>query len=260
MALIGAAFGIGFTFGPVVGGFGHQLSPAAPGFFAAGFSLIALTFAWRRLAEPERHGAHRARTWLDTSALRQAMRTRGVAAILLMAFLSVCCFAMLESTLGLLGKRRYEFEILKVTLLYSYFGLWSAVSQGMIVRWLLHRVGERVLVVAGPIMLALGLAGLALAGSFEVLLLVAPVPVIGFGMIMPSLSSLLSRRTDPTGQGGVLGLSQSLQSLARIVGPFVGLTLLEVSTSRPFMIGAVSMAIPLLLGISLAASKSEDRY
>ncbi len=71
MALIGMAFGIGFTLGPAIGGLGHSLHPAAPGFIAAGFSLIALAFAARRLVGAEaprsRTRAARGSTWAGSS-------------------------------------------------------------------------------------------------------------------------------------------------------------------------------------------------
>ena len=79
-------------------------------------------------------------------------------------------------------------------------------------------------------------------------------------MLTPSLSSLLSRRTDPTRQGGVLGVSQSLQSLARIAGPSAGIPLFYVDDALPFLLGALVALIPFGLGIGLARTPPDAVY
>lgn len=261
MALIGAAFGIGFTIGPAIGGLGHLISPAAPGLIAAGFSALALLYAVRNLPEPERHKRESSRSWLSLGALRKAVATPGVGSILAIGFITVACFGLLEATLSLLGKDVYDFEPWQVGLLFSYFGFWSALNQGVIVRRMLKKIREEVMLVIGPVLLGLGLMGLAVVDTLLALAIIAPLPVLGFGMIMPSLSSLLSRRTPPTEQGGMLGLNQSLQSLARIVGPYAGITLFESEMALPFYVGAGAMLIPLALAFALRRAPAvADQY
>ena len=259
MTLIGIAFGLGFTLGPAIGGLGHAIAPIAPGLIAAGFSLTAFAFAWRRLGEPERHAEGTARTWLDLAALRTAMATPSVPLILLLGFVAITCFSLMESTLGLLGKHVYEFDYVRVGLLFSYLGFWSALTQGFLVRRFMKRVGELRFVILGAITLAGGMLGLALSEQIAVLAVVAPLPVLGFGMMTPSLNSLLSRRTDPAVQGGILGVNQSLQSMARIVGPMVGLPLFGIDHARPFLAGAGLMVVAVALAALLARMRSEDR-
>lgn len=251
MALIGMAFGIGFTLGPAVGGLGHALHPAVPGLFAATFSLVALLYAARRLVEPERHVPAERTRWLDLAVFRRAMRAKGVARILTLTFLTVTCFALMESTLALLAKRSYEFNQTQVGLLFSYLGFWSALTQGWIVRRWLKRIGEPRMATIGTMVLAIGLFGLSLAPSVLWLGVLAPLAVLGFGMTLPSLNGLLSVRSGADVQGGVLGVSQSIQSLARIVGPLVGLPLFGLAAARPFQIGAGAMLLGTLLALGL---------
>lgn len=254
MALIGVAFGVGFTLGPAVGGLGHALHPAAPGLIAAAFSLTALAFAWRRLAEPERHVAEEARTWLDLATLRKALRRPSIGAILLLGFLTVTVFALLESTLGLLGREAYGFDYWEVGLLFSYLGFWSIVTQGWVVRRFIRRAGEMRFTLAGSFVLAASMLGLGvMERSLWLLALISPFSVLGAGMIGPSLASLLSRRTSADVQGGIMGVNQSLQSLARIAGPMVGLPLFGVAVPLPFYAGAGAMAAACLLALRLAA-------
>jgi MFS family permease len=259
MALIGVAFGVGFTLGPAVGGLGHALHPAAPGVIAAGFSLTALLFAWRRLAEPDRHVVGETRTWLDLATLRDALRRPTIGPILLLGWLTVTVFALLESTLGLLGREAYEFDYWEVGLLFSYLGFWSIVTQGWFVRRYIKRFGEVRFALIGSFVLAVSMLGLGvMERSLWLLAVVSPFTVLGAGMIGPALASLLSRRTPPDVQGGIMGVNQSLQSLARIVGPMVGLPLFGVSVPLPFYVGAGAMAVACLLAVRLAARDVPD--
>jgi len=258
MALIGMSFGIGFTLGPAIGGLGHWIHPGAPGFIAAAFSLTAFLFAWRRLPEPERHVPAARRNWLDWDALRGAMSVVGVGRILTLGFLAVTCFAMMESTLGLLGKEFFGFSYWQVGLLFTYLGFFSAVAQGLLVRRYMHQVGEGRFVVLGTTTLAVGLLGLGLAPSLLWLMLVAPLAVIGFAMITPSLNSLLSRRSGATVQGGVMGVNQSLQSLARIVGPLIGLPLFGIHVPLPFWAATGIMLFSFALALRLLGQAVVD--
>ena len=246
MALIGAAFGIGFTVGPAVGGVGHWLHPTVPGFAAAGFSLLAFLFALRNLHEPERTARARG-TWLDLTALHKALTTPTIGGLLLLLFLTVSSFALMESTLGLLAKRVFTFDYWQVGLLFSYLGFWSALTQGYLVRKYLKKGREGTFARLGALVLGAGLLGLAFPRSVLGFALVAPLPVLGFAMILPAANALISLRTDPATQGEVLGVSQSLQSLARIVGPMLGLSLFGVSVPLPFYVGAAVMGVAVFL-------------
>jgi len=252
MALIGMAFGIGFTLGPAIGGLGHQLDPAAPGFIAAGFSLIAFLFCFTRLPEPPRHVPTARRNWLDMKAFRNAFHVPGVRLMLLLGFLTVTCFALMESTLGLLAREGHDLGYAQVGLLFTYLGFCSALAQGMVVRRYMKRVGELRFIRTGCVLLALGMLAFSMAPTLGWLIGLAPLAVFGFAMITPSLNSLLSQRSARDVQGGVLGVNQSLQSLARIVGPMIGLPLLGLHIPLPFWVGASIMAAAFTLALLLA--------
>ena len=259
MALIGMAFGIGFTLGPAVGGFGHAIHPTAPGIIAAALSLVAFLYAWRKLPEPEGHKPAPRRSWLDLGAFRDAMRAETVGLILLLVFIGVTCFSLMESTVGLLGKRVYELKFHEIGLLFTYLGFWTAFTQGFIVRRYMKRVGEQRYVVIGTIILGGGMAAFALAPSLTWLIALSPLAVLGFGMVQPSLNSLLSRRSAKDVQGGIMGVNQSLQSLSRIVGPLIGLPLFGIDSRLPFWAGAGMMGLCLIGALALARTNVEDK-
>jgi len=258
MALIGMAFGIGFTIGPAVGGLGHAWHPAAPGAIAAAFSLVAFAFAWRQLIEPKKHVPAQRRHVFDVGGFRQAFSVPGVAGILFLGFLAVTCFALMESTLGLLGREVFEFEYWQVGLLFTYLGFFSALSQGLIVRRYMKKIGEYRFVILGTLTLMVGLLLLSIVEKPALLLASAPLAVVGFAMITPSLNSLLSRRSRKDVQGGILGANQSLQSLARIAGPMIGLPLFGEHPPLPFWVGAGLMAVCFLLAVGLSRRRVAD--
>ncbi len=259
MALIGMAFGIGFTLGPAIGGLGHAWDPTVPGIIAACLSAIAFLFAWRRLPEPEGHKPAPRQSWFDLRAFGEAMRAETIGAILLLNFATVTCFSLMESTVGLLGRREHDLSILQIGLLFTYLGFWTALTQGMIVRRYMKKVGEQRFAVLGTLILGAGMAAFGFAPSLGWLIALAPLAVLGFGMVTPSLNSLLSRRSAADMQGGIMGVNQSLQSLSRIVGPLIGLPLFGILQPLPFWVGAGMMGGCFVMALALARRGVADR-
>jgi hypothetical protein len=155
--------------------------------------------------------------------------------ILLLMFITTCAFAQFESTLSLLSK---SFNVAERGnfLLFSYIGFILALSQGVLIRPLLPKVGEFWMGVAGIILMTVGLGGIGLISqyrSISLLYAILPLAVMGFSCLNPSLQSLLSRSSSEDVQGGILGLGQSFSALARIIGPIVGLSLF--SDEKPWI-------------------------
>ena len=248
MALIGAAFGVGFTLGPAIGGLSFAyIGPQAPGWFAAGLSGLALFLAARKLKEPDGHVERREAKLLDTTAMRHAFRTPGVAVILVLTFLAVFCFANFEGTLARLLKAE-NFTELGNGWLFAYVGFCLLIAQGFIVRRFMKRVGEEKFCMAGALLLGGGLVGV---GINLPPLAILPVPVLGFAMLSPSLASLLSQRTPANRQGEILGVGQSFSAMARIFGPFLGNVLFDMSPRAPFLAAAGFAGLAFLLTMGL---------
>jgi len=259
MALIGAAFGVGFTFGPLIGAafvtseLGGPPS-AAPGYVAGGLSAMALLFAIfalkESLSESSKPTGHH---WFDLKSLKNAMSRPAVGIILLSIFITTFSFAKFETTLSLLTEnlglsQRYNFYV------FAYVGFVLALSQGFLVRRLLPRVGEYRMVLAGALMAAAGLLMVGLSGMAESTALCVAgitISVIGISAVSPSLQALLSRGTSASEQGGILGLGQSLSAVARILGPWIGIALFRVDPLYPYIAAAAIMAIGFFLALQL---------
>ena len=267
MALIGAAFGIGFTFGPLVGFASLKWFPnhhGAIGYAAALLSLLALTLGFRLLPETRRFGTTSPvrRRWLDWSAVRLVLRSPALAPVVLTFFLATLGFGGFESTLALLLKDAMHFDTDDSFLIFAYVGFVLMFTQGYLYRRLAHKVTEPTFIAVGIVLMGLGvlsLGGVSWAateqtlgsGSLLALLLVAlAVAVIGFAFLTPSAQALVSRRSDENRQGEILGVNQSASALARILGPMLGLTLYKVTASHllpyVFAAGLLFLMVPLL--------------
>lgn len=267
MALIGAAFGVGFTFGPIIGSISlpHQAESiklnSLPGFIAAGLSLIAFLIALFKLPESIRPDSPRERrTWIDIRALREVTRIPSVLLLLGFFFLSTFSFAQFEPTLSRLTNTAYHLSDRSNFYLFSYIGLVLTIVQGGIVRRIAPRVGEAWLLNVGALLMCGGLMLIGVAAthpSLTLLLVSIAIAVCGFAFVTPSVQALVSRRSDPSRQGEVLGLNQSAAAMARILGPISGNILFGVGIRWPYLSSAILM-IPAFLMAILSAKTGQD--
>ena len=267
MALIGASFGLGFTFGPLLAAAALISSTTAagvatspwPGFVAAGTSGIAFLLSIFLLPEslrPESSTAHR--KLLDVEAWRSAFLIPSIPALLLTLFVSIFSFGGFESTLSLFLKDprlSFQLETHQVAFFFAYIGIVLMFVQGGLVRRLATKVAELKLAIAGCLVSILGFALLIAATrmqSFSFLMFATAVEVSGFAFINPTITSLISRRSDPAKQGSIAGLSQSVSSMARIVGPLVAMPLFEFNFMSPYIVAIVGMLA--VMGILLTSA------
>jgi DHA1 family tetracycline resistance protein-like MFS transporter len=263
MGLIGAAFGLGFVFGPVIGGllahYGHQ----APGLAAAAVCGVNLMVAFWQLPEslaPEhrrrRPAAHP--LWQLWAAFNRPQLT-----ILLLAFAAVVfSFSTMETTLSLVCAAAYHMSASHIYWLFGYMGVMTTLMQGGLIGRLTRRVDESRLVLIGAALLAVGLGLVPFTAPLIPLLLALGAIAFGQGITSPVLSSLISKSSTGKEHGEVLGVSQSLGSLARIAGPvWGGITFDYAGPAGPFVTTAALMllvtgvAVSLPLRIRAAAEK-----
>ncbi len=267
MGLIGAAFGLGFTFGPLVGGELVAFSQSTPGFFAAGLSFVAGAYGFLRLREPEQKDSKNSRRFGGNTFKRVATDPR-LCVPLLLYFLALLAFSGFETMFIRYGLVRFPDvfglsdsvatasvdQVLAAAPLagrYLFFiGLIAALIQGGLIRKLVPRFGETRLIILGPLLLGLSLAIIGLAPTWSVVLIGCLVMPFGFGLNNPSLNSLISRAAPDDQQGAILGLNQSLGSLARVVGPLLaGALFTGLDPSAPFLAGAGILFIAAAMAI-----------
>jgi len=134
----------------------------------------------------------------------------------------------------LFAERRYEwhgqpFGVKQVGYVYAYLGVLGVILQGGLLGRLVKIFGERNLVRAGFFFAMVGLAALGFTYAVPLLLIVSAVASSGTGAVRPALTSLITQKAARSEQGVVLGLTQSLNSVAAIVAPALGGLLIDHS-------------------------------
>jgi DHA1 family tetracycline resistance protein-like MFS transporter len=251
MGLIGASFGLGFTFGPIIGGelsyFGHS----APIWFAAG--LAAVNFVWALFALPETRkpgSAAASERSIDPRVIVKGLTHPVVGLAIAVTFAVTFAFSLMETSFGLVAQFAWKLDPQHVGRMLGLIGIVGIVIQGGLIGRLVKRFGEPPLVVVGVACNAVGMGLLALsaAGHGDALRWVGCfVIAIGTSLTNPSLSALISRGASGDEQGAILGANQSLASLARATSPFVGSGLVKFGVGTGFAVGAglLVAALPL---------------
>ncbi len=269
LALIGIAFGAGFTLGPLIAYFGLALFAKEPwgvGALASGISLVALVIAFFAFKETRNPDHKAGKEIFSLTKTREVLAMPTVGALVLIYFLAIFAFANFEATLALLTQSAFGMSDDDNFLVFAFVGAVLTFAGGSY-RGMAKKRGEVKLLQMGLGMMILGLAlvgTVALlaatpdargAGYLKPLFYVAvSVSVIGFAFVNPSVSALVSKRSDQTRQGEVLGVNQSFASLGRILGPFIGSVLFQAESSRTLPYVAAVLTL-LLVGALLPKVK-----
>jgi MFS family permease len=269
MGMIGMAFGFGFIFGPAIGGALSGITiagraGAVPCFIAAGLSVLNLAWVFFRLKEslpPERRSTEaRSLAPLNLAAARDAFARPGIALAVLVNFVLILSFTVLDQTFRFFTEDKFGMSALDTGLVLCFIGVVAALVQGGLIRPLARRFDEATLIRIGTFLQAVAFAGLASAPTFGRGMLYAAggLLAVGNGLTQPSISAYVSKRADPKAQGGTLGTNQSAASLARVFGPALGGWLYGSLGARwPYIAGAGGMVAATLVALFLRPSTDE---
>jgi DHA1 family tetracycline resistance protein-like MFS transporter len=227
MGLIGAAFGLGFVFGPAIGGILSRWGANVPFLFAGSLAFLNVILLYFTLPEtvtrdhPARVSAASGRGWKQVfDALRQPQ----LGFVLAIYFLSVVAFSIMTTVFALFMMFRMGYDPWHSGWIFAFVGIVSAIIQGGLIGRLVKRFGEPSLVIVGGLLFTVSLFASPFVGpaiGLIGLLLVGALSSIGNALAGPSLTSLASKSATASQQGSVLGVMQSVASLARAVGPTV---------------------------------------
>lgn len=247
MGLLGAAFGLGFILGPVIGALllsaGHD-QPVLLGYSGGAMSLINFLYIWLLLPDsmPKNPSEKPADLFRNFG---EAFRSKDLAFLLILFFAINFAFTNLESTFFLLlhdpravfGYSAVEAKKVGAEILAT-IGLVSAIIQGGVIQKIMPVFGEVKLIRFAYIILPLTLASLPFAKFLFPGLVVLLCMAIASGLAQPSLQSLISRSAPATIQGGVFGITQSLGAMARLIGPILSTAAFAKAFYLPYLIGA----------------------
>lgn len=260
MGLIGAAFGLGFIVGPAIGGLLSRVSLAAPFFFAAALAAgNAIALYWllpeSLPVEPRPH----ARQPFPLRPLFSTANGRLLLPVFATYFCTTVAFSLLTATYPLFTQRRFGYDATHNGYIFACQGILSAIVQGGLLGWLLKISSDKMLAIAGTVILMLSLITLPMSHSVTSLLLMTAGIAIGHGLIAAPLNGLASKGVNAESQGRVLGLMQSVASVARIAGPVLGGWLLHYDATAltaqfgrtPYWTGAGVLFLGLLCAMAL---------
>jgi len=245
MGLIGSAFGLGFVFGPLIGGFLSKLGYMETGFGAAAFSFIAFVVTMILLPESNVNRKEIAlvkRKILNTDAILKAFKHPELAILISLFFILTFSFANIYGTFALLGLQVYGFTDLQNGYMFGILGLSSALVQGGLIDPITKLIGKKRILILGSFLIMVTLAIIPYAGNFLWLAVDSIFLSFGTGMLQPTLLSLISEVTSEAEQGITLGVNQSLSALARMFGPLWGGFAFEfLGYPFPFITGSAFM-------------------
>lgn len=259
MGLVGMAFGLGFIFGPALGGLGLKLGGiTAPGWIAAAMCAANFLFAFARLPESWHPGVNAVAQRPRWEQVKHTLQRPGIAVLVLVFFLATFSFACFETTLGLLVSLNFglKFETIKgvvhqfddkVVYLYTFCGLVGALVQGGPLGRAVKKLGEPNLIALSLVLVALSLGALPFVKQWSWLLGALAMLAVGSSLTRPPVFGMLSQLAPADEQGATLGVAQSAGSLARIFGPIFAATLFDGHPSWPYLAcGGVSLVAGLL--------------
>jgi MFS family permease len=250
MGHLGAASGLGVMLGPAVGGLAAEWwGLGAPGFVAAGFCALNAMAAF--FLVPESH-THEHRTVTGQAATLagwvRSMTSYPLSVMLSVYFLTISSFTAMTSVLAMYLERSFGVDAKDMAVLFTLSGATTVVVRGALLGKLVKRWGESVTVRVGICSLLGALLVLPFLPHERWAMLVVALYAFGAGTLFPALASLVSRATDRASQGSILGGSQVVGGLGRVVGPlWAGFFFQQIGIATPFNVGAVLVLFALVV-------------
>jgi predicted MFS family arabinose efflux permease len=225
MGMIGAAFGLGFIFGPAIGGILSGWGIHVPFIFAAVLCFANAMLLYFTLPETVT-ADHPAKNLAGGRSLRQvarALKQPKLAFVLVIYFLFIVAFSIMTTSFSLYTMFRFGYDAQHNGYLFAYVGVIAVIIQGGLIGRLVKRFGEMPLVIIGAFCFAISLFAVPFvgpaAGGLAGLLIGGGVFSLGNSLATPALTSLASKSAPADQHGTILGVTQSVASLARACGP-----------------------------------------
>jgi multidrug resistance protein len=258
MGMVGAAFGLGFIFGPAIGGVLSHFSPTTPMWFASALCLANFIAAWLLL--PESRSVNESTKALGRmEAFRHALQKPTLVVLLSVYFLVTMAFSWFEATFALFSEATFGYTASTIGFVFTFIGIVLSIVQGVLVGRVVKGIGERRLIPMAIFAIAAGIGLLPFAWNVVTLLGALGVLAIGMGFNSPACSSMVSRLSSADDQGGILGLASSIASLGRVVGPAFGGFLYDMYGSRtPYLTAALLMLITACM--AMAGFRSREAH
>lgn len=263
MGVIGAAFGLGFVFGPVIGALLAHYGYHIAGLASAFFTLTAFTFAFFRLPESLKVKKDEEKIKIrifDLPFTKQMLSNPSLGFLIVLLFFIIFSIANIYGTFAILGYKFYHFSDQQNGMLFGITGLVSAIVQAGFIRILSKKLSDKTIVLIGIFFMMIGLGFLPYGGNFFGVAIVISIMAVGSAILQPIIPTMISKYAPDDQQGATLGFSQSVSALARVFGPlWGGFSYHFLGYQYPFLTGAFFTLMALIVSfIMLKADNSKD--
>jgi DHA1 family tetracycline resistance protein-like MFS transporter len=250
--LTGAAWGLGFIIGPVIGGFLGELGPRIPFFAAAAIAFINVIYGFIVLPETLRQEDRRSFDWKRANPIGALAHFRAYPVLLGLAGVTILFQLAHDANPAVFtyfAIHQFGWSEREIGFALGFVGVTVIFSQTVMIRWTVKQFGEVNSAYIGLIVAAIGFAGLGMATTTW-MAYVALVPMALMGLAMPAIRSLMAARVPDNAQGELQGALSSLMGLTMIAAPLLMTQLFRTFTAEnaPFQLpGAPYFAAALLM-------------
>lgn len=246
--LVGMAFGLGFILGPFIGGTLGKIDLALPLWCTAALTLLNIVLVIIQFPEtfvPSGNGTVSLLTGIRN--VKRALKMKELDVVFLTLFLQAFGFSFFMQFFQVYLIKQFDFSQVQIGQMFGYIGIWIAITQGGITRLVSKRFSS-------PQILQFTLLGLSLSlwlilgpSALWMLFVTQPLVALFQGLSQPNLTSIVSVLTPKDTQGEILGIQQSVQSLAFAIPPIIAGVVVSIDVRLPIFLAGLSIFIAWLV-------------
>ncbi|MFA5770266.1 MAG: MFS transporter [Patescibacteria group bacterium] len=224
MGILGAAFGLGFIFGPAIGGFLSKFSYSAPAYFATGVSLLSVlaTVFFLKETIDKKKALVSPKTKLNFEEFKRVLSMQPIGLLIFVFFVLNTAFSIMQGNFALWTQKTFNYGPSQNGWLFAYIGVLAVIVQLRVLPFLTKKFSEKTILYISLFLMFIGLSLIPLSPHANFLYVALFFLPFGNGLANPTIQALASENVPPEEYGGTLGFLQSAGSLGRIVGPIIG--------------------------------------
>ncbi len=248
--LVGAAFGLGFIFGPAIGGLLADSSKVAwfshstPFFFTAmltAINLISILFFFPETLKVKTNTPITFTRGINNFV--KSFKIKNLRNIFMVVLLLSIGFSFFTQFFSVLLIEKFEYQESDIGFLYGWIGIWLVFTQAVVVRKLSDKIAPEKILSFSLIALSLVIFLLLIPEQSWWFYVINPMIALSQGITSPNLTTIVSKQAKPEQQGEILGINQSMNSMGQIIPPLIAGVLTAISVSLPILVGATCILL-----------------
>lgn len=250
LGFIGAAFGLGFIVGPILGGIiSSKFSIQAAFLLPAILSLINTGLMFLILPESNMILQKHIKIELfNLKITREVLKPKNIAFLLMLFFFVNFALSLIIGVFSLLGQARFGWNEAQNGYFFGLIGISSFATQGFLISFMVKKINEIGMIKMGLILFSISITVMGFSPWVWLTIITGLVTPFAVSLMMINTQSLISIESKSEEQGIVMGVAQSFGALGRVFGPLAGGTLALINLSVPFLVSGVMTILILIVG------------